>query len=213
MRPGSPNIARITAVCLVGTSLFLASNPTYARPAATVRTAAVMCGTCHGTRGEGAPAGVPRLAGQNADYLAHALSLLKAGTRKSAIMQPIAAGLTETQMHALAVYFSQQKAPMPGTRSAWSPLLEPAGKQLAEAGATNVAPCFSCHGAKAQGAGPHFPGIAGQPAQFVIDRIHEFQARARNAIPQPGTMTAVAAMMSEDQVQAAAAYLSQPGGG
>jgi cytochrome c553 len=209
----APIIARVTAICVAGTSLFLASNPTYAGPAATVRTAAVMCGTCHGTRGEGTPAGVPRLAGQNADYMAHALSLFKAGTRKSAIMQPIAAGLSDTQRHALAVYFSQQKAQIPDSRSAWSPVLVPAGKQLAETGATNVAPCFSCHGAKAQGTGPHFPGIAGQPAQFVIDRIHEFQARARNAVPQAGTMTAVAAMMSEDQVQAAAAYLSRSGGG
>jgi cytochrome c553 len=212
MGPGSPNIACITAICLVGTSLFLASNPTYARSAATVRTAAVMCGTCHGMRGEGAPAGVPRLAGQNADYMAHALSMFKAGTRKSAIMQPIAAGLSEMQMRALAVYFAQQKAPIPGARSARSPVPVPAGKQLAEAGATNVAACFGCHGAKGQGAGAHFPRIAGQPAQFVIDRIHEFQARAQNGVPKPGTMTAVAVTMNESQVRAAAAYLSQPGG-
>jgi cytochrome c553 len=211
MRPGSPNIPWISAICVAATILFLASNTTYARSAATVRTAAVMCGTCHGIRGEGAPTGVPRLAGQNADYMAHALSLFKAGTRKSAVMQPIAAGLSDMQMRALAVYFSQQKAPIPGARPALSPV--PAGKQLAETGASNVAACFSCHGAKGQGTGPHFPGITGQPAQFVIDRIHEFQARARNAVPQPGTMTAVAAMMSEGQVQAAAAYFSQPGGG
>jgi cytochrome c553 len=213
MGPGSPIIACITAICLVGTSLSLASDPTYARSAAAVPADAVMCGTCHGMRGEGAQGGVPRLAGQNTDYMAHALSLFKAGTRKSAIMQPIAARLSDTQMRALAIYSSQQKAPIPRARSALSPVLVPAGKRLAEAGGTNVAPCFSCHGAKGQGTGPRFPGIAGQPAQFVIDRIHEFQARARNAVPQPGTMTAVAAMMSEDQVQAAAAYLSQPGGG
>jgi len=212
MRPGSPNIRWISAICVASTSLFLASNTTYARSAATVRTA-VMCGTCHGIRGEGAPAGVPRLAGQNADYMAHALSMFKAGTRKSAIMQPIAAGLSDTQMRTLAVYFAQQKAPILSAGPASSPVLVPAGKQLAEAGATNVASCFSCHGVKGLGTGPHFPGIAGQPAQFVIDRIHEFQARARNAVPRPGTMTAVAAMMTEDQVQAAAAYLSQPGGG
>jgi cytochrome c553 len=144
--------------------------------------------------------------------MAHALSLFKAGTRKSAIMEPIAAGLSDTQMRALAGHFSQQEVPVPGAGAAGSPVLVPAGKQLAEAGASNLAPCFSCHGAKGQGTGARFPGIAGQPAQFVIDRIHEFQARARNAVPKPGTMTAVAAVMSESQVQAAAAYLSHPGG-
>ena len=210
MRPGSPNIRWISAICVASTSLFLASNTTYARSAATVRTAAVMCGTCHGIRGEGAPAGVPRLAGQNADYMAHALSMFKAGSRKSAIMQPIAASLGDPQMRALAVYFSQLTASIPHVRAAWSSAQVQAGKQLAKAGAANVASCYSCHSAHAEGAGPHFPGIVGQPAQFVIERIHEFQVRARNAAPQPGTMTAVAAMMSEDQIQAAAAYLSQP---
>jgi cytochrome c553 len=210
MKPGSSNIARITAICIAGASLMPASRMIYARSAPSVLTDAKLCGTCHGTRGEGTPAGVPRLAGQNADYLSHALSLFKAGTRKSAIMQPIAAGLSEARMRAVAVHFSQQEVRVAGATS--SPLLVPAGKQLAEAGATNVAPCFSCHGAKGQGTGARFPGIAGQPAQFVIDRIHEFQTRARNAVPKPGTMTAVAAMMSESQIQAAAAYLSQPGG-
>jgi NodT family efflux transporter outer membrane factor (OMF) lipoprotein len=37
-------------------------------------------------------------------------------------------------------------------------------------------------------------------------------ARADNAVPQPGTLTVAAAMMSEDQVQASSAYLPQPGG-
>jgi cytochrome c553 len=213
MQPGSSIIACMTTVCVTGTSLFLASNMTYAGSATVVRTDAVMCGACHGMRGEGAPTGVPRLAGQNADYLAHALSLFKAGTRKSAIMQPIAGGLSDAQIRALAVHFSQQEVPVPRAAAALSPALMAAGQRLAEAGATNVAPCFSCHGAKGEGTDAHFPGIAGQPAQFVIDRIHEFQARARNAVPQPGTMTAVAAMMGESQVEAAAAYLSQPGGG
>jgi cytochrome c553 len=208
----SPIIAGITAICVAGTSLFLASNMTYALSAAAAPPGSVMCGACHGKQGEGATTGVPRLAGQNADYLSHALSLFKAGSRKSAIMQPIAATLNDPQMRALAAYFAQLKAPPAGAGPGFSPTRVPLGKQLAEAGASNIAPCFSCHGAKGQGSGPRFPGIAGQPAQFVIDRIHEFQARARNTVPQPSTMTAVAAMMSEDQVQAAAAFLSQPGG-
>jgi cytochrome c553 len=212
MERSAPIIACLTAICVAGGSVFPATNMTYARSGTAVPADAVMCGTCHGLGGEGAPGGVPRLAGQNTEYMVHALSLFKAGTRTSVIMQPIAVGLSDTQMRALAVYFGQRKAPIPNSRSAGSPVLVQAGKQLAETGSTNVAPCFSCHGARGQGTGPRFPGITGQPAQFVIDRIHEFQARARNAVPQPGTMTAVAAMMREDQIQAAAAYLSQPGG-
>ena len=212
MRQGLSRIARSTATWVAGISTLLGSNMNYAQSADVVGAGAVTCGACHGMRGEGAPTGAPRLAGQNADYLAHALSLFKAGTRKSAIMQPIAAALSDEQMRALAVHFSQQKVSIPGANAVLSPMLVPTGKQLAETGAANVAPCFSCHGVKGQGTGARFPSISGQPAQFVIDRLHEFQERARNAAPKPGTMTAVAAMMSESQIQAAAAYLSQPGG-
>jgi cytochrome c553 len=200
------------AIALAGVTLLLAPFAIGAYPSAAMHADVSMCVACHGVRGQGTPAGVPRLAGQNADYLAHALSMFKAGTRKSPIMQPVAAGLDDARMRALAVYFARQKVPLPGARAAFSPRLRSAGKQLAEAGAGNVAACFSCHAAKGAGSGARYPRIAGEPAQFVIDRIHEFQARARNAAPQPGTMTAVAATMDENQVQAAAAYLSQLAG-
>jgi cytochrome c553 len=139
----------------------------------------------------------------------HALSLFKAGTRASAVMQPIARNLSDTQMRQLADYFSSQSAPRMAMGPASSTEPAPAGKQLAENGAINVAPCFSCHAAQGRGNGARFPAIAAQPAQFVIDRLHAFQARARGKQPEPGTMTAVAATLDEQQTEAAAAYLSQ----
>jgi cytochrome c553 len=172
---------------------------------------AALCVTCHGMQGEGAPSGAPRLAGQNAQYLSHALSMFKAGTRASPIMQPIAQTLSDVQMSALADYFSKQAAPLADAHSAASPQLLQAGRQLAESGVANVAACFSCHGTQGKGNGARFPSIAGQPAQFVIARLHEFQARAQAKPPQPGTMTAVAATLDESQIQAAAVYLSRLG--
>jgi cytochrome c553 len=177
-------------------------------PANAVRADAVVCVSCHGMQGEGALAGAPRLAGQNADYMAHALSMFKAGTRKSAVMQPVAATLSDAGMQSLALYFSQQRAPV-STAAVVSPSLLHTGKALAEVGAPNAAACFTCHGPQGHGNGVRYPSIAGQPTQFVIDRLHEFQARAKSAAPQPGTMTAVAATLTEAQIQAAAIYLSQ----
>jgi cytochrome c553 len=84
-----------------------------------------------------------------------------------------------------------------------------AGKKLAENGEANVAACFGCHAAQGKGNGARFPGIAAEPAQFVINRLHEFQARAQGKTPEPGTMTAVATTLDENQIAAAAAYLSQ----
>ena len=143
--------------------------------------------------------------------MSHALSMFKAGTRVSPIMQPIAQSLTDVQMSALADYFSKQMAPLADAHSQESPQLLHTGKQLSEVGVANVAACFSCHGAQGRGNGARIPSIAGQPAQFVINRIHEFQARAQAKPPQPGTMTAVAATLDESQIQAAAVYLARLG--
>ena len=150
--------------------------------------------------------GAPRLAGQNPEYMSHTLSMFKAGTRASPIMQPIAQGLTDADMQGLTRYFSNQTPPVLEADRPTLQTLALAGKQLAE---TGPAACFSCHGPGGQGNGARYPSIAGQPAKFITDRIHEFQQRARAKAPPPGSMTAVATTLNEDQIKASAAYLSR----
>jgi cytochrome c553 len=176
--------------------------------AAAIQNDSAQCIACHGMHGEGGAAGAPRLAGQNAAYMSHALSMFKSATRANAIMQPIAQRLSDPQINELADFFSRQNGPSIDAKVAVSPQLLLAGKQLAEVGAGNVAACFSCHAGQGRGNGARYPSIAGQPTRFVIDRLHEFQARAREKVPQPGTMTAVAATLDESQIEASAAYLS-----
>jgi cytochrome c553 len=197
------------SLLVAAASVFLASHTTSALADPAAQVDASNCTVCHGIHGEGAPGGVPRLAGQNADYMNHALSLFKTGTRASPIMQPIARNLSDMEIRRLADYFSNQSAPRVNVAASASPQLAPAGKQLAEKGTANVAACFSCHAAQGKGNGARFPSIAAEPAQFVINRLHEFQARAQGKIPEPGTMTAVAATLDEKQIEEAAAYLSQ----
>jgi cytochrome c553 len=168
------------------------------------------CVARHGAQGEGTAAGAPRLAGQNAHYLENALAMFKAGTRANAVMQPIAAGLDDTQMHALAGYFAGLRGvPLAAAAPPAADLVR-AGEELARVGAVSdpAPPCFSCHSAAARAANPHFPAIEGQPAAFTVNRLHEFQARARDKAPGPGTMTFVAAHLSEAQIRQVAAYLS-----
>ena len=203
------NPGRVAKSLIAAAGVFVAPYMASAQTAPATPNGATLCVTCHGMHGEGAPTGAPRLAGQNAEYMSHALSMFKATTRASPIMQPIAQTLSDAQMSELANYFSKQTAPLTDAHSGASPQLLQAGKQLAEVGVANVAACFSCHGKQGKGNGARFPSIAGQPAQFVIDRLHEFQARARTKAPQAGTMTAVAATMDEKQIEAAAAYLSR----
>jgi cytochrome c553 len=197
--------ARIVAAA----SVLLALHATSALADPVTQVEASRCTACHGMRGEGAPGGVPRLAGQNADYISHALSLFKIGARTSAIMQPIARNLDDMEIRQFADYFSNQRAPRLETTVSASAELVLAGQQLAEKGAANVGACFSCHAARGKGNGARFPSIAAEPAEFVISRLHEFQTRARAKTPEPGTMTAVAARLDEKQIEAAAAFLSQ----
>jgi cytochrome c553 len=196
------------AIPVVVAGMFAGRFALGAPAAASAPPEAAVCAGCHGSHGEGA-ANIPRLAGQNADYMSHALSMFRDGTRASAQMQPIARTLDDAQSRTLADYFSSQVAPRAEAGASASTQLALAGKQLAESGASDVAACFTCHGAQGLGNGAHFPRIASQPAQFTIDRLHEFQARAREKTPDPGTMTAVSAAMNEQQIEEAAAYLSQ----
>jgi cytochrome c553 len=200
---------RATVRVVAAAGVFLAAHSTSALADPAAQVDASKCTVCHGIHGEGASGGVPRLAGQNADYMNHALSMFKSGTRAGAIMQPIARNLSDVEIRRLADHFSDQRAPRVDLAASASPRLVLAGKQLAEKGAANVAPCFSCHAAQGKGNGARFPSIAAEPAKFVINRLHEFQARAQGKVPEPGTMTAVAATLDETQIEEAAAYLSQ----
>ena len=167
------------------------------------------CGTCHGALGAGTVSGGPRLAGKDPDYLAHALAMFKAGTRASDAMQAVARNLSDSDIQQLAMFFAQQNPPFAVGAAPPSQSLVIAGKRLAETGAgPDVVGCFSCHAAGGKGNGARFPGIAGEPAAFVVARLHEFQARAKGKVPAPRTMTAVAAMLSDTQIEEVAAYLS-----
>jgi cytochrome c553 len=179
-------------------------------PAAVAQAPSVAsCVACHGALGAGTATGMPRLAGKDPDYLAHALSMFKAGTRSSGVMQAVAHDLSDSQIRQLATFFSKQNPPLAEGAPSPSQSLVIAGKQLAEVGAgSDIAACFSCHAAGGKGNGARFPGIAGEPAAFVVNRLHEFQARAKGKTPAAGSMTAVAAQLNDTQIEAAAAYLS-----
>jgi cytochrome c553 len=206
----SSRCARWRVAAFAAAACLAAQVPSHAAaPAAPAGLAT--CVACHGAQGEGsAAAGAPRLAGQNARYLENALAMFKAGTRASAVMQPIAAGLDEARMHALAGYFAGLRA-VPLAAAAPPPAdLVRAGEQLARVGALSdpTPPCFSCHGAVERATNPHYPNIEGQPAAFTIARLHEFQARERAHAQGPGTMSFVAAHLSEAEIRQVAAYLS-----
>jgi cytochrome c553 len=204
----SPYVRLLLLVAAISSGV-LCSAQAATVTAEVVPPAIATCFACHGAGANGSPSGVPRLAGKNAAYLAHALSMFKAGTRASPEMQFVAGSLSESEIQALSLYLAQQHPARLAGPTPNSALVE-AGRTLAEKGAGGDLPaCFSCHGAGGKGVGDRFPSIAGETEAFTISRLHEFQGRAKAAKAAPGSMTAVSANMNEAEIHQAAAYLSQ----
>lgn len=77
--------------------------------AAAGKAKAAACAACHGANGIATNPTYPNLAGQNAAYIESALKAYKAGQRaggQAAIMQGMAASLTDADISNLAAYFS-----------------------------------------------------------------------------------------------------------
>ena len=66
------------------------------------------CFICHGQTGHHTTELVPKLAGQNAEYIARQLANFKNGTRVSKEMAEIASKLSADEMLALGKYFEKQ---------------------------------------------------------------------------------------------------------
>jgi cytochrome c553 len=68
------------------------------------------CVACHGADGaKTVSEDYPKLAGQQADYIVHALQDYKSGKRKNPVMAGVVAGVDAKDFEAIAQFFSQQK--------------------------------------------------------------------------------------------------------
>ena len=166
------------------------------------------CSACHGKQGEGKPAlGFPRLAGLNLDYIDHALNSFAGNSRPSAIMGPIAKGLSPEDRKAVAAYFAALQPPVAKPQTAPDRALVAAGAAIALHGdsAQSVPACAQCHGTDGFGAGS-VPGIAGQSETYITGRLVGWKKSEPGN--RPGSMAAVAQKLDDDQVKAVAAYFA-----
>ena len=82
---------------------------------------ATVCAACHGASGVSVSDTIPNLAAQRAGYLEAQLKALKEGTRKSPIMNAIAAQLSAEDMANVAAYFASQPGAPFGAKSNFLP--------------------------------------------------------------------------------------------
>lgn len=98
-----------TQATTLGLLLLAAVPATQAQNAEAGRAQAqAVCAACHGANGQSVADNIPHLAGQRPGYLAAQLRALKAGTRKNALMNAVAAQLSADDITNLAAYFAAQ---------------------------------------------------------------------------------------------------------
>lgn len=171
--------------------------------------AAQACAACHAADGNSPAAANPKLAGQFYEYLHKQLVNFKpqAGkkaARDNAIMAGMVAGLSEADMQHVAAYYAAQKLK---PAAAKDKELAALGQKIYRGGnaATSVAACAGCHGPSGAGIPAQYPRVSGQFAEYIEAQLKAFRSGVRSNDPN-GMMRAVAARMTDREIQAVAEY-------
>ena len=169
------------------------------------------CQDCHGPSGQGYRGfyPIPRLAGQQTEYIENQLRAFIERRRPNNIMANVAHVLSPAMIAALATSFrSFNPAPLGG-----GPKNQiAAGKKIFEDGVpdANVAACAACHGPDATGKGL-VPRLAGQLYPYLVKELTNW-GKERGQIPGHADtsfiMAPVAHSLTRPEVEAVAAYLS-----
>ncbi|MBV4507553.1 cytochrome c4 [Pseudomonas sp. BW13M1] len=173
--------------------------------------AAMACLGCHGPDGKGiAAAGFPRLAGLPAGYLSKQLHDFRNGSRKQAVMEPLAKALDDAEIEAVSAYLAKLPADAAADTRRQQIANDPVAR-LAIYGDWNrlIPGCVQCHGPGGSGVGEHFPPLAGQPAGYLVAQLNAWRDGSRSNDPNQ-LMVNVAKAMTDAEVKAVADYFAQP---
>jgi cytochrome c553 len=172
---------------------------------------AAVCAACHGATGNSANPEWPNLAGQHHEYIVEQLTVLKSGVRVAALMNPMAAALSEQDMADLAAHFEKQTLVGLEAGGDWK-----AGEKLYRAGdaARGIPACAACHGPEGRGNGPaRWPQIRAQQPAYVTAQLQHYATRSRYQSGVKGVpagaelMYDIAKRLSDEDVKALTAYL------
>jgi cytochrome c553 len=115
---------------------------------------------------------VPKLGGQNADYIEVALQGYRRGTRNHPTMQAQASSLSDQDIADVAAFFESQKGePTPSITSATP--------QLVEEGKRKAVACVQCHGEAGVAAAAQWPNLAGQHESYLLHALTQYKNGGR----------------------------------
>jgi len=188
----------------VALALALAAGAAGAADLAAGAAKAESCAACHGPAGISKLPQTPSLAGQPEGFLQWQLVYFRGGRRKSPVMQPIAAALSDDDIRNLAAHFAQQKPPPPAaTGSEVAPAMHAVGQRLAQRHR-----CASCHTDDYSGT-QATPRLAGQREDYLLKALREFKSGARTG-GGVASMADVVYPLGDDELRALAQFTSHP---
>jgi cytochrome c553 len=170
------------------------------------------CKDCHGPSAQGYRGylPIPRLAGQQPEYLENQLRAFVEHRRTNNIMFNVAHALNPGLIAALAENFSKLNPPPIGGAPR---ALVATGKNIFENGVpdANIAACAACHGPDATGSG-EIPRLAGQLYPYLIKELTNWGKERGQNPARPDTsaiMSPVAHSLNKSQIEAVAAFVSE----
>jgi cytochrome c553 len=162
------------------------------------------CAACHGPAGVSKLPETPSLAGQPEGFLQWQLVYFRGGRRKSPVMQPIAAALSDDDIRNLAAHFAKQKPPPPEAAATdVIPAMRAVGQRLAQGHR-----CASCHTDDYSGT-QATPRLAGQREDYLLKALREFKSGARTG-GGVASMADVVYPLGDDELRALAHFTSHP---
>lgn len=195
-------ISLAVLLAFVGTT----GNATAAASAAAGKTKSAACAGCHGVDGNSAAPNFPKIAGQDAQYIAKQLADFKSGARKDPLMAGMVAGLSKKDMGDLGAYYAGQKRAA-GASSAGAEAMKKAERLYRGGDAKNgISACMSCHGPAGTGIPPRFPAVSGQHAAYSQKQLLDFKAGTRSNDSE--VMTRIAFRLSEAEIKAVSEYMA-----
>lgn len=162
------------------------------------------CAGCHGVPGyrNAYPSyHVPKLGGQNADYVEIALQGYRRGTRSHPTMQAQASSLTDQDIVDIAAYLASAEGEPRTGKSA-------ADRLAIEEGRRKAVACVQCHGESGVAAAPQWPNLAGQHESYLEQSMLQYKTGARaDVLMQP-----LVAPLDETTIAQLAAYFAAQAG-
>lgn len=162
------------------------------------------CAACHGADGNSGSPVNPKLAQQHPEYLVKQLQEYKSGVRKNAIMQGMAATLSDADMRNIAYWAASQKV-KPGF--AKDKELVALGERIYRGGIADrqIAACAGCHSPSGAGIPSQYPRLGGQHAEYTATQLTNFRDGVRQNNLQ---MTQVASKLNDREIRALADYIA-----